>query len=375
MTTEQLREKIRVARDDYWKLGISSITDEEYDQLVEVLHLRTGEYDPVCGPEVLSSGKVRHPAEAPMLSMQKVYSLEEVEKWMDRMGGRVIFHVMPKYDGIALRRYGNRTIATRGNGLVGENVTEVARDFVEASHPPRGNWVDGEAICTRFVFEKLAKLGYKNPRNVVSGILSSKDKAIRERAILLTFVPYEKHVWSLRFDEIHPALRKTHLEGLVNSIKAVMSDYPMDGIVFRVADLRLFRELGHTDHHWRGQIALKFKGETAESVIERIDWQVKNGTVTPVACIAPVELDGAELSHVTLHNADYVTAHDIRVGDRIVVERAGGVIPSVVTTSPGSNRSELFVPTKCPKCDSALLRTGARLYCPVCEAREKGTAK
>jgi len=373
MTTEQLRERIRIARDDYWKLGISSITDEEYDRLVEELHRRTGEYDPVCAPEVLSTGKVCHPAEAPMLSMQKVYSIEEIETWMAKLGGA--FHVMPKYDGIALRRYGNRTIATRGNGLVGENVTEVARDFVESSHPPRGNWVDGEAICTRFVFEKLTKLGYKNPRNAVSGILSSKDKAIRARASVLTFVPYSKHVWSLRFDEIPPELRQRHLEGLVNSIKAAMSNYPMDGIVFRVADPNRFRKLGHTDHHWRGQIALKFKGEMAKSVIEHISWQVTNGTVTPVACIAPVELDGAELSHVTLHNADYVAAHDIRVGDHIVIERAGGVIPSVVTTSPGRNRFELFIPTKCPKCNSVLLRAGARLYCSVCEALEKGDSK
>ena len=291
---------------------------------------------------------------------------------MDRMGGRVIFHVMPKYDGIALRRYANRVIATRGNGLVGENVTEVASGFVECSRPPHDTFVDGEAICLRSEFEGLAKLGYKNPRNAVSGILSSKDKGLRARASALTFVPYSKHVWSLRFDEIPPTHRKTHLEGLVKAIKGAMSNYPMDGIVFRVADSRLFRKLGHTDHHWRGQIALKFKGEMAKSVIEHISWQVKNGTVTPVACIAPVELDGAELSHVTLHNADYVAAHDIRIGDHIVIERAGGVIPSVVMTSPGSNRFELFIPTKCPKCNSVLLRAGARLYCSVCEAREKG---
>ena len=375
MTTEQLREKIRIARDDYWKLGISSITDEEYDKLVEELHRRTGEYDPVCGPEVLSSGKVRHPQDHPMLSMQKVYSLEEVEKWMDRMGGRVIFHVMPKYDGIALRRYANRVIATRGNGLVGENVTEVASDFVESSHPPHDTFVDGEAVCTRFVFDKLAKLGYKNPRNAVSGILSSKDRAIRERAILLTFVPYSKHVWSLRFDEIHPALRQKHLGELVESIKKQMAEYPMDGIVFRVAHSRLFQKLGHTDHHWRGQIALKFKGETAESYVEHIEWRVKNGTVTPVAVISPVNLDGAEITNVTLHNADYVAAHDIRVGDRIVVERAGGVIPSVVEVKHSEYRCKLFIPETCPVCRSGLLRDGARLYCPVCEAREKGAAK
>ena len=222
----------------------------------------------------------------------------------------------------------------------------------------------------------FAKLGYKNPRNAVSGILSSKDGGLRARASVFTFVPYSKYVWTYMFGgEVSRSTLRYSLAACVGRIQQTMADYPMDGIVFKVADPRLFQKLGHTDHHWRGQIALKFKGETAESVIEHIEWQVKNGTVTPVACIAPVELDGAELSHVTLHNADYVAAHDIRIGDRIVVERAGGVIPSVVTTSPGRNRFELFIPTKCPKCNSALLRTGARLYCPVCEAREKGAAK
>lgn len=375
MKTEELREKIRTARDSYWAVGISPVTDEEYDQLVEELHRRTGEYDPVCGPEVLSSGKVRHPKDHPMLSMNKVYSIEEVEKWMAKVGCDV-FHVMPKYDGIALRRYANRVIATRGNGLVGENVTEVASDFVERSHPSHDTFVDGEAICLRSKFEQLAKLGYKNPRNAVSGILSSKDRGLRARASMFTFVPYSKYVWKFSFAYLEArGVMHDSLVTCVENVKLTLADYPMDGIVFRVADPQLFRSLGHTDHHWRGQIALKFKGETAESYIEHIEWRVKNGTVTPVAVISPVNLDGAELTNVTLHNADYVMAHDIRVGDRIVVERAGGVIPSVVEVKPSEYHCKLFIPETCPVCRSGLLRDGARLYCPVCEAREKGATK
>lgn len=375
MKTEELREKIRTARDSYWAVGISPVTDEEYDELVEELHRRTGEYDPVCAPVVLSSGKVRHPKDHPMLSMNKVYSIEEVEKWMAKVGCGV-YHVMPKYDGIALRRYANRVIATRGDGLVGENVTGVASDFVERSQPPHDTFVDGEAICLRSKFEQLAKLGYKNPRNAVSGILSSKDKGLRARASMFTFVPYPKYVWRFAFTYLEArGVMHDSLVTCVENVKQTMTDYPMDGIVFRVADSRLFQSLGHTDHHWRGQIALKFKGETAESYVEHIEWRVKNGTVTPVAVISPVNLDGAELTNVTLHNADYVKAHDIRVGDRIVVERAGGVIPSVVEVKPSEYHCKLFIPETCPVCRSGLLRDGARLYCPVCEAREKGAAK
>ena len=236
--------------------------------------------------------------------------------------------------------------------------------------------MDGEAICLRSRFEQLAKLGYKNPRNAVSGILSSKDKGLRARASMFTFVPYSKYVWRFAFAYLEArGVMHDSLVTCVENVKQTMTDYPMDGIVFRVADPQLFRSLGHTDHHWRGQIALKFKGETAESYIELIEWRVKNGTVTPVAVISPVNLDGAEITNVTLHNADYVKAHDIRVGDSIVVERAGGVIPSVVEVKPSEYHCKLHIPEECPVCRSGLLRDGARLYCPVCEAREKGATK
>lgn len=371
---DELRAEIRNARDNYWNAGISPLTDTEYDILVEELRRLTGGYDPVMGPAVVSSGKVQHPKRAPMLSMNKVYDIMEVAKWVEKLRAEYGSFVktliaMPKYDGIALRRYSNGVIATRGDGMTGENVTEVASPFVRGAGDDPSTWIDGEAVCTYTNFLKLAALGYKNPRNAVSGIMSSKDKAIRARAELLTFVPYNRRRYAINLQAAKdlPAT----LERYVEVVRKNCADFPMDGIVFRLANLKLFQALGHTDHHWRGQIALKFKGETAETIIERIDWQVKNGTVTPVATLAPVNLDGAELSRVTLHNADYVTANGIVVGDSVVVERAGGVIPSVVRVTHKTESTEPVIPTKCPVCNSKLLRSGARLYCAVCEYREK----
>ena len=346
-----------------WLLGVSSVSDSEYDEMVEELAKLTGGYDPVVGPVVASSGKVRHPVTAPMLSMQKVYSVEEIEKWMEKMKGA--FYVMPKYDGIALRRYGNGVIATRGSGSLGENVTETARVFVERAHAPLTAFVDGEAVCTLSAFGQLARLGYKNPRNAVSGILSSKDPAIRARADVLTFKPYMSSVWKYA-----PCVVSTPpLVEVIENVKRVMSDYPTDGIVFRVSDESYFKALGHTDHHWRGQIALKFKGDVKETAIRRIEWQVRNGTVTPVAILLPVELDGAEISRVTLHNADYVATNSICAGDSVVIERAGGVIPSIVRVVHGRDIGRPSIPAECPVCHSQLLRNGARLYCAVCEAK------
>lgn len=366
---EKLRKRIELARDSYWAVGISTVSDEEYDEMVEELFQLTGGYDPVMGPVVASTGKVRHPDNAPMLSMQKVYSVPDIVKWMRKYELTRVY-IMPKYDGIALRRYSNGVISTRGDGKFGENVTDTALPFVTRARLSGSTWIDGEAVCTYSAFNGLTRLGYKNPRNAVSGILSSKETAIRQRAEVLTFVPYASHVWAVNFDDEGDDRAAAEIvQHYVDTIKHNMADYPMDGIVFKIGDARVFRSLGHTDHHWRGQIALKFKGETKETTILRIDWQVKNGTVTPVALLQPVELDGAEISRVTLHNADYVMANMVSVGDVVTVERAGGVIPSVVRVEHGRNSSFPVIPKECPVCHSQLLRSGARLYCVVCEAK------
>lgn len=363
---EKLRKRIELARDSYWAVGISTVSDEEYDEMVEELFQLTGGYDPVMGPVVASTGKVRHPDNAPMLSMQKVYSIADIAKWV-RKNEVTKVHVMPKYDGIALRRYSNGVISTRGDGKFGENVTDTSTVFVSRAHLAGSTWIDGEAVCTYSAFNGLTRLGYKNPRNAVSGILSSKEKAIRQRAEVLTFVPYASHVWAV--DLVDDGELELTLQHYVDTIKVAMADYPMDGIVFKIGNPQTFRSMGHTDHHWRGQIALKFKGESAETEIMSIDWQVKNGTVTPVAWLFPVTLDGARIARVTLHNADYVTANCICKGDRVVIERAGGVIPSVVRVLHGKQIGTPVIPKECPVCHSQLLRSGARLYCVVCEAK------
>ena len=371
---EELRQRIAQAAASYWETGISAISDEEYDRLVEELRALTGEEDVIGAPKVLSSGKVEHPADRPMLSMRKTYDRSEVVRWAMKYAPGQDLIVMPKYDGIALCHYDNGVIATRGDGKVGEDVTQVAARFVEG-------WGYGEAICRLSVFkEKMEALGYKNPRNAVSGILSSLDPEIQQRAADLTFCVY--HRLNFRIRGWKPAapgplaredefLRLDHVLDYARGrvVEELAADFPIDGVVIRIADDDAFYALGHTDHHWRGQIALKFANEATESIIERIDWQEKNGTVTPVATIAPVTLGGAEISHVTLHNADWVRSRDIRVGDGCRVERAGGVIPKLVMSWRRDQHSgpRILPPTTCPTCGGPLKVSGARLYCDHCD--------
>lgn len=354
---EELRRAIAEANAAYWANGASKYTDEEFDAMVEELKKLTGETDRDFGtPEILSTGKIRHTS--PMLSMQKVYDMAKVIAWARKYakGGRIL--VMPKYDGIAMRKYADGTIATRGDGATGENATEVAAAF--AANAPLG---DGEAVVPISVFNaEMRKLGYKNPRNAVAGIVGSLDPEIRKRAAHIELVNYRHIVVEIA------GLDTAIFTAAAEQVKSWARDYPMDGIVFRIADEELFASLGHTDHHWRGQIALKFANEATESIIESISWQENNGTITPVAEIAPVTLGGTEISRVTLHNFTRIREWDIRVGDRCKVERAGGVIPKITATWRGDAEAPATaIPDKCPTCGGPVAMNGARLYCAHCD--------
>lgn len=358
---ESLKTRIAEAAKSYWDFGFSMIPDEEYDRLVEELKSLTDFEDPVRGPKVLSSGKVVHPV--PMLSMQKVYEVDKIVSWIQRYARNKEIMVMPKYDGIALVRYADGTIATRGDGKIGENVTELAaplfkdKDFVGY----------GECVCSLHEFFWMEQYGYKNPRNAVSGIMGSSDPEIQARVRQLHFAPYTGIVQYLNTC-CPPDILKGYVEESVKIIRHLARIYPLDGIVFRIKDEELFQKLGHTDHHWRGQIALKFTNESATSTIRGIAWNEKNGTITPVAYVDPVDIGGATISKVTLHNAKRVRDWNICIGDECVIERAGGVIPKIVQTKRYSPiRETVYIPTTCPTCGNRLNEVGARLYCPECD--------
>jgi DNA ligase (NAD+) len=364
MTTDEriafLRTQITLADEAYWTLGVSDISDTEYDALCLELEALTGDDGGIKAPAVTSDGKVIHPV--PMLSMQKVYDIESVLKWYERYGCGGELIVMPKYDGIAIAQYGE-VLATRGDSKIGEDVSWVREKL--GVFAPSADSKYGEMVCTVGNFEYMREFGYKNPRNAVSGIMNSLDPEIQERAEYLTYVDYRSNYRRLPMGSV----TMESLQEAVEFILQCRGTYPMDGIVFRLADDERFAGLGHTDHHWRGQIALKFKNASTESIIEAIEWQEKNGTITPVAHVAPVTLDGAEIHRCTLHNYIRVIADDIRVGDRCEIERAGGVVPKIVRTWHEAHDGfpETRIPDRCPTCGEALLNLGKRLYCPKCD--------
>lgn len=355
----------------YWAEGEPEISDDDYDRLVRALT----EKDPknplltqVQAPIVASSGKIVH--KTPMLSLDKAYSLEEVITWAKKFARtpQEKLLIQPKYDGISAL-WSEGILATRGDGEVGENITDKI-ELIELEHPdgvlPLKDFTGtarGEIVIREDDFKNLYPnirnrngRTYKNSRNAVAGIMGLKD--IREMLLQhakLTLVDYRLHSWNSRLDTL-----TDDWQYLLEQAEAL--PYPMDGIVIKLADEAYSASLGNTAHHPRGQIAFKFSGVRRESKLLAVDWSFGKNCLTPVAEIDPVEISGTTIRHASLHNLQNVLDKDLRIGDIVTVERAGDVIPYIVSSVPGENRRSCLIET-CPCCGAKLVRDLPELRC------------
>ena len=353
----------------YWELGEPEIPDSRYDAIVEALRrLDPGNplLEKVYAPAVFSAGKIRH--KEPMLSLAKAYNLKEILTWAKKYARSddEKLLVQPKYDGISAK-FENGILATRGDGEFGEDVTDkVPLIELEApgytgvlDRPARGEIViKDEDFAT--IYSRIRKKDgnlYKNSRNAVAGIMGLKDISLMlAQHAKLTLVDY-----SLVSCEVTLA----ELESRWVDIKTRMAalPYPQDGLVVKFADAALRKELGFTAHHPRGEIAYKFTNIQRKSVLLGVEWSFGKNCLTPVAELEPVEISGITIKRATLHNVQNIENMDIQIGDKVIVERAGDVIPYIVDSSPGENRRSAIIDS-CPCCKSTLGRRGPELVCP-----------
>ena len=352
----------------YWVDGENDISDIEYDKLVRELEV----IDPthplihqINTPEVSSGKKVTHAK--PMLSLNKAYSLEELLEWANKYsrGMDEKFLIQPKYDGISAN-YDGRVLATRGDGSEGENITDKL-PLIELETTdykgPLDRPVRGEIIIRNDDFANLYSnikrkdgKSYKNSRNAVAGIMGLKDiTAIMEQGAKVTLIDYEMISFSVSLKEFGEKW---------SSILKEIEDlpYPMDGIVIKFADKKYGDELGNTAHHPRAQIAFKFTNVQRKSTLLGVEWSFGKNCITPVALIDPVDVSGVTIQRATLHNAQNIIDRDIQIGDTVIVERAGDVIPYITASEPGSSRSTALI-THCPCCETELERRGPDLCC------------
>jgi len=291
--------------------GAPIISDAEFDSLAAKYS-----YDQVG--HVVTDGV---PHLYRMYSLQKYFDITEA--------GNISGYIKtPKLDGAAVSLlYVNKQFAlglTRGDGNLGRDITDKLALLVPESISLRGEvQITGEIVCPSNV---------TNARNVASGSLNLKDiKEFEARAENLVFVAYDIHKSGLGYDQYSTILKALADQGFntVNTFDA--SNYPTDGWVYRINDVRAFNKMGYTAHHPRGAFALKEQKEGVHTELLDVVWQVgKSGVVSPVAILSPVEVEGAIVSRATLHNIEYIRSLELEIGCTVEVIRSGEIIPRIL---------------------------------------------
>lgn len=425
---DKLRSEIRHNEYLYYVLDAPEITDAEYDRMMVRLRELEARYPdsiPADSPTQRVGGRassqfteVRHLE--PLLSLGNVFSAEELRAFDERVrsglpaGSKVEYVMEPKIDGLACSLiYENGKLvraATRGDGVVGENVTANVRTIrsipltlkvPEGEAVPELLDVRGEVYMPRQAFMRLneqrAERGeseFANPRNAAAGSLRQLDPQVTASRSLSFFAYYlvgegaqPKHSESLALlarygfkvsenykvvENIDEAIKYI---GDFNELRQGLS-YDTDGAVIKVNDVYQQRILGATGKDPRWATAYKYPPEQAETTLEDIDWRVgRTGVLTPTAVLTPVKLSGSVISRATLHNEDFIRVKDIRIGDRVVINKAGEIIPEVlrvVAEKRTGDEKEVEIPSVCPECGWRVERQGeeAAIRCtnPHCPA-------
>lgn len=425
---DKLRREIRHNEYLYYVLDAPEITDAEYDRMMVRLRELEARYPdsiPADSPTQRVGGRassqfteVRHLE--PLLSLGNVFSAEELRAFDERVrsglpaGSKVEYVMEPKIDGLACSLiYENGKLvraATRGDGVVGENVTANVRTIrsipltlkvPEGEAVPELLDVRGEVYMPRQAFMRLneqrAERGeseFANPRNAAAGSLRQLDPQVTASRSLSFFAYYlvgegaqPKHSESLALlarygfkvsenykvvENIDEAIKYI---GDFNELRQGLS-YDTDGAVIKVNDVYQQRILGATGKDPRWATAYKYPPEQAETTLEDIDWRVgRTGVLTPTAVLTPVKLSGSVISRATLHNEDFIRTKDIRIGDRVIINKAGEIIPEVlrvVVEKRTGDEKEVEIPSVCPECGWRVERQGeeAAIRCtnPHCPA-------
>ena len=424
----RLREDIERHNYQYYALDQPLISDAEYDRLLRELQELEALHPELVTPDsptqrvgsapLSEFAEVRH--RVPMLSLNNAFDEEEVAAFDRRMrealgADEIEYTAEPKFDGLAVSLTYERGVlihgATRGDGYTGEDVTVNLRTVraiplrFAGHHPPALVEVRGEVLMLKADFEELNRAQrdkgekeFVNPRNAAAGSLRQLDPRITATR-RLTFLAYglgaaegipafRKHSELLDYLIEHhfPVARERKVvrgvNGLLDYYRAIGDrrprlPYDIDGMVYKVNDLAAQQKLGFVSRAPRFAVAHKFPAEEALSEIVAIDVQVgRTGALTPVARLNPVFVGGVTVTNATLHNEDEIRRKDIRIGDTVVVRRAGDVIPEVVRVVAEQRHpyARIFVmPVKCPVCGSAVrrlegeavARCTAGLYCPA----------
>jgi DNA ligase (NAD+) len=433
MTLEEARRRVNELRDLiryhnylYYVLDAPEISDAEYDRLLRELKELEERFPELQSPDSPTEQvgarplestfrPVRHPTR--MYSLDNAFSSDEVRAFEERIEralgrkGPFLYTVEHKVDGLSVNLYYEEGIlvfgATRGDGETGEEVTQnlltlrtIPRRLTGV---PDRLEVRGEVYMPMEAFlrlnQELEEAGeriFKNPRNAAAGSLRQKDPRVTaRRGLRATFyalglgleetglkTQHDLLLWlkARGFPVEHGFTRALGVEGVEEAYRAWLKErrnlpFEADGVVVKLDELALWRELGYTARAPRFALAYKFPAEEKETRLLEVAFQVgRTGRVTPVGLLEPVFLEGSEVSRVTLHNESFIEELDVRVGDWVLVHKAGGVIPEVLRVLKERRTGEekpILWPENCPECGHALIKEGKVHRCPnpLCPAK------
>ena len=404
---------------EYYTSDNPSVSDSEYDRLYrELVELEAAYPDQVLAdsPTHRVGGKVldgfeKYSHQYPLYSLQDAFSREELEAFDARVRKELpqpTYICELKIDGLSISLTYEKGIlvvgATRGDGSVGENITENlkrVKDIPLTLPEELDITVRGECYMPRASFDQVNQARqengepeFANPRNAAAGTLRQLDTAVVAKRNLATFLYQEaspstrdsqgkvlEHLEQLGFVVNPKRILAKSIDEIWDFIQEVGQErdnlpYDIDGVVIKVNDLAGQEELGFTVKAPKWAVAYKFPAEEKEAQLLSVDWTVgRTGVVTPTANLTPVQLAGTTVSRATLHNVDYIAEKDIRKGDTVIVYKAGDIIPAVlrVVESKRVSEEKLDIPTNCPSCDSHLLHfedeVALRCINPRCPAQ------
>lgn len=423
---QKLRDELNYHNYKYYVENNPVISDYEYDMLLKKLEALESQFPDLITPDSPTQRVGGEPLKGfktvehkiPMLSLDNAYSYDELRDFDERVKKNIdsAFEYMcePKIDGVSIALIYEKGVfvrgATRGDGIKGDDVTANLKTIRSIPLRLQGSnlqdiEVRGEVYFPISTFKKFNKeqekkgeQAFANPRNAAAGSLRQLDPRIVADRPLDTFLYYIAsstkelitHEQSLGFlreagFRVNPLIQK--LKNIEDAIaycrdlerKRDALDYEIDGVVLKVNSFALQRQLGSTIKHPRWAIAYKFTAKQATTKLNDIVIQVgRTGTLTPVAVLEPVPVGGVTVSRATLHNFDELKRKDIRIGDMVLVERSGDVIPQVVKSITEKRKGDekiRVVPRKCPVCGSDVIRTldEVAVRCPniQCPARLK----
>ncbi|MFC5630444.1 MULTISPECIES: NAD-dependent DNA ligase LigA [Streptococcus] len=416
---KQLVDDLNRYAKEYYTNDAPSISDSEYDKLYRELVQLEEEYPELILPNSpthriggrILEGFEKFEHEYPLFSLQDAFSREELDEFDRRIKAefpQATYLAELKIDGLSLSlTYVEGVLqvaATRGDGSIGENITDNVKRIKDVPLSLAGRetiTVRGEAYLPRAAFAKInqerqenGEPEFANPRNAAAGTLRQLDTAVVAKRNLATFIYQEAGETAFETQEavlegfealgfvVNPRrLVTSSMDDIWSFIQDVQSErdylaYDIDGIVIKVNSLAMQEELGFTVKAPRWAVAYKFPAEEKEAELLSVDWQVgRTGVITPTANLSPVQLAGTTVSRATLHNVDYIAEKDIRIGDTVIVYKAGDIIPAVLRVVDSKRKSQetMEIPSACPSCQSELVHyedeVALRCINPLCPSQ------